>query len=151
MDWEHNKIDTARAQLRLILQGFKTTLWIYTPDESMVKRNMLGIKSKCKIKIIWVLLAEKLAIHWYKRVGLYGHNENTSSEYGWKESDDMQSATNVQKIVYNFNALIYNLHLPSPIFSIFWKSSIVGAIKVKATACITKGKSCHVLDSFQIQ
>ena len=103
MDREHNKIDTARAQLRLILQGFKTTLGIYTPDDSMVKRNTLGIKSKCRIKIIWVLLAEKLAIHWYKRVGLYGYNENTSSEYGWKESDDMQSATNVQKIVYNFN------------------------------------------------
>jgi len=42
------------------------------------------------------------------------------------------------------------MHLPSPIFSIFWKSSIVGAIKVKANACITKGKPCYVADSFPL-
>jgi hypothetical protein len=43
-------------------------------------------------------------------------------------------------------ALSYNLHLPSPIFSIFWKSSIVDAITDKANACITKGKQCYISD-----
>lgn len=59
---ERNKTDTTTAQMRLILQGFKTTLWIYIPDDPMVKSNMLGIKQKCQILITWVLLTEKLAL-----------------------------------------------------------------------------------------